>query len=52
MYASTVEAPAITIIKGKLSFCILFIPFADKLYWISATRPPQSHSEAYFFNID
>ena len=26
--------------------------FVDKLYWISASRPPQSHSEAYFFNID
>ena len=25
---------------------------ADKLYWVSAHRPPQSHSEAYFFNID
>lgn len=26
--------------------------FVDKLYWISAARPPQSHSEAFFFNID
>lgn len=25
---------------------------SDKLYWISAQKPPQSHSEAYFFNID
>lgn len=24
----------------------------DKLYWISASKPPQSHTEAYFFNID
>ena len=26
--------------------------FLDKLYWISANKPPQSHSEAYFFNVD
>lgn len=25
---------------------------ADKLYWISSKKPPQSHSEAYFFNVD
>lgn len=43
MMASSYEAanrsPAVEIIK-------------DKLYWISATKPPQSHSNAYFFNID
>ena len=25
---------------------------ADKLYWISAQRPPQSDYNAYFFNVD
>jgi len=39
MYQSSFDNPAIEIIK-------------DKLYWISARKPPKSHSEAYFFNVD
>ena len=39
MYQSSFDNPAIEIIK-------------DRLYWISAKRPPQQHAEAYFFNVD
>jgi len=29
-----------------------FLDYIGRLFWISANRPPQSHSEAYFFNVD
>ena len=56
MFSSSFDSPAVEIIKGKLFFArfvlILYFCCLDKLYWISATRPPQSYQSAYFFNVD
>ena len=58
MFAATFDQPAVEIIKGKSSHAkssknsFLRFNFLDKLYWISAQRPPQSDYNAYFFNID
>ena len=56
MFSSSFDSPAVEIIKGKNFFgrfvLILIFCSLDKLYWISATRPPQSYQSAYFFNID
>ena len=58
MFAATFDQPAVEIIKGKSShaksakYSLLRLNFLDKLYWISAQRPPQSDYNAYFFNID
>jgi hypothetical protein len=56
MYSSSLDSPAIEIIKGIHSFShlspLFSSLFVDKLYWISGSRPPQSQSTAYFFNVD
>ena len=53
MFASSFDAPAIEIIKGNPPTYLAYNNNClDKLYWISGPKPPQSHSEAYFFNID
>jgi len=38
-FGSGFDLPSIEIIK-------------DRLYWISASKPPQSQGSAYFFNVD
>ena len=52
MFATTFDHPAIEIIKGKQANIMFYEVILDKLYWISAQRPPQSDYNAYFFNID
>lgn len=49
MYNNHNDMPAIEIIRGKNS---LLVNSIDKLYWISSNKPPQSHTTAYFFNVD
>jgi hypothetical protein len=57
MYQSSFDKPAIEIITGnktQFTYSSYYQSFfcVDKLYWISASSPPKSHSEAYFFNVD
>jgi hypothetical protein len=53
MYSSSLDLPAIEIIKGNISYFKLTINLTiDKLYWISGSKPPQSSTDAYYFNID